>query len=1368
MKKILVAIALVCSLAGLSSPSGAWLLPFQNVSTIPAAPAITSGTPNANSTVSLAGTAVNNSTVAVYDGAGFLGNTTANGSGAWSFTSGGLIAGNYSFTATATTAGGTSNPSSPYAVTVQIPSAPVITSGLVNGNNSVTIGGTSVANATITPTYGSGPLGTTTANGSGTWSFTTQVLSVGTYLFTATQTTAAGTSGQSSPPYSVTVSGPVTGCAYSSTASVDGCANAPTSAPQTVTNGVTYGYCSTTTNTIPCQRQQANFFTGWANVSADNSSSPVGSYGQGVGGAVGQFSLSYLAQGTTPRSAYPSRPLWNVAGVEYPVGVDYGSYGNSSNPLKNPIDYALAHGNRITSGTGPGTYCTYGTTGCTFCNLVVENAVPVANGGATLYGIDCPSEAFQRSDATTLNLSGWDFSGNSGTHQQPGGIFLSVEFGGNSSHSCTISSNVFGSSAAGQAAGGVDPYVYASQLSAQGGCVNAVVSNNFFDQHSDSYFNHGGPQVDFESIVTWTGQYNYFGRGQIRPLTLQNVYTGCNQNITIKYNFLESHTYNYTQAHPDTIFTQCNTGVGVEHFTYLYDTNLQAGPLGGGYTLGLAGVFPTFSNPTFGIYPTIENSIFATGITHINLQGYTYSALQFTSLTGGGSGYAVGDTLTLTPTNSTNAVVVTPAMIKVTGVSSGAITSFDIINEGAYAVDGSTSFTQSTTSGSGSGATFGSPTWYGWMVVTTTPPIPNSYAGDSVWTNDASANRVNGTYRQIGANNIQGHSYGFEGFYALTSTVPSNYTQDATFTGSSATFGSANIIYNQSGEIINGASLMFLSSATSNGTPYFGDSIYTSGATVVNSSGKPVQIMACPSGAYGCGNATQSATFSGATWAGSSFTIAGTASGIGTGNLLVSGSGVVVDAAGFPVTVTACPGSCGSAGTYTLSAPPSSSPGSGTITAESSYYLVSGIPNPALTGATTYSTGYFQPASKIIGSGGYPDTFVGQTSGAVVKGFVQSVYNCPTSYCFTLTQGDPSTPLQPGEVITDMASGFGYVPSSAGVRISSDFRGLGTQTLYGGRAQYFFPNNAVDAIGSSGSPVNIYDIHGGGGSVYFYSGPGMLTILGSYSWSKTPLASPITVDSTFTSCGGVNTYNVSRGAFEISASCPLSSDFNDGDALYYGGAFVVDSSGNPVLLFHDSGFPPGSTYGEIGANEPSTGPTLLPGTYSVVNFNYRVDYTNSANPQAAFTFTGYAQGVIPPGAQVVVGGYQGEFIYNVLSSPAPTSNSFSLNIPSSVVNKGGVGPGVLEVISPYDYPSSNPLAQSPYQSAGLQNLTIQNNWFDTSGSQGCYGYDAASLFGTTTQGPDYMLTLPNGSNVAIGAPTVGLSAPICQGTGGSL
>ena len=131
----------------------------------PAAPVISTGVANSNASVTLTGTAPDGSTVTVSDGG-----TTALG------------------TATASSS-----------------RRPVISSGVVNSNQSVTLTGTAPDGSTVTVSDGGATaLGTATASSTGAWSFTTADLSAGSYAFTATDTTSAGTSAASSA-FDVTV-----------------------------------------------------------------------------------------------------------------------------------------------------------------------------------------------------------------------------------------------------------------------------------------------------------------------------------------------------------------------------------------------------------------------------------------------------------------------------------------------------------------------------------------------------------------------------------------------------------------------------------------------------------------------------------------------------------------------------------------------------------------------------------------------------------------------------------------------------------------------------------------------------------------------------------------------------------------------------------------------------------------------------------------------------------------------------------------------------------------------------------------------------------------------------------------------------------
>src|SRR6185436_10832318 len=177
-----------------------------------------------DNTLTLTGSAEANATVKVYDGATLLGSATANGAGAWTFTTGALANGGHSLTATATdVAGNTSAASSALSVTIDAsaPVTPVIASystdsgtvgdGVTN-DNTLTLTGSAEANATVKVYDGATLLGSATADGSGNWSYTTAALANGGHSLTATATDVAGNTSAASSALSVTIdaSAPVT------------------------------------------------------------------------------------------------------------------------------------------------------------------------------------------------------------------------------------------------------------------------------------------------------------------------------------------------------------------------------------------------------------------------------------------------------------------------------------------------------------------------------------------------------------------------------------------------------------------------------------------------------------------------------------------------------------------------------------------------------------------------------------------------------------------------------------------------------------------------------------------------------------------------------------------------------------------------------------------------------------------------------------------------------------------------------------------------------------------------------------------------------------------------------------------------------
>ncbi|HBO3965818.1 TPA: BapA prefix-like domain-containing protein [Pseudomonas aeruginosa] len=133
-------------------------------SSAPPAPVI-----NPSNGVVISGTAEAGATVTLTDAGGNpIGQVTADGSGNWSFTPGTPLANGTVIVATATDPTGNTGPQAATTVDAVAPPAPVI-----DPSNGVVISGTAEAGAKVILTDGNGnPIGETTADGSGNWSFT--------------------------------------------------------------------------------------------------------------------------------------------------------------------------------------------------------------------------------------------------------------------------------------------------------------------------------------------------------------------------------------------------------------------------------------------------------------------------------------------------------------------------------------------------------------------------------------------------------------------------------------------------------------------------------------------------------------------------------------------------------------------------------------------------------------------------------------------------------------------------------------------------------------------------------------------------------------------------------------------------------------------------------------------------------------------------------------------------------------------------------------------------------------------------------------------------------------------------------------------
>ncbi|AUM11350.1 Ig-like domain-containing protein [Ketobacter alkanivorans] len=217
------------NISGLQSPmSVAFNLVIDTAA--PVVPAITSMTTDTgvlgdlitgDNTLLFSGTSEADATIEVFIGGSSVGTTTANGSGVWTFDYSGttLSDGAYSITATAQDASGnTSVASSAYAITIDtgLPAAPAITAmttdtgvlgDLITGDNTLLFSGTSEADATIEIFIGASSVGTTTANGSGVWTFdySGTTLSDGAYSITATAQDASGNTSVASSAYAITI-----------------------------------------------------------------------------------------------------------------------------------------------------------------------------------------------------------------------------------------------------------------------------------------------------------------------------------------------------------------------------------------------------------------------------------------------------------------------------------------------------------------------------------------------------------------------------------------------------------------------------------------------------------------------------------------------------------------------------------------------------------------------------------------------------------------------------------------------------------------------------------------------------------------------------------------------------------------------------------------------------------------------------------------------------------------------------------------------------------------------------------------------------------------------------------------------------------
>ncbi|WBJ22608.1 hypothetical protein PALA36_03563 [Pseudomonas aeruginosa] len=163
-------------------------------SSAPPAPVI-----NPSNGVVISGTAEAGATVTLTDAGGNpIGQVTADGSGNWSFTPGTPLANGTVVNAVAQDPAGNTGPQGSTTVDAVAPNTPV-----VNPSNGNLLNGTAEPGSTVTLTDGNGnPIGQTTADGSGNWSFTPgSQLPNGTVV----NVTASDAAGNTSAPATTTV-----------------------------------------------------------------------------------------------------------------------------------------------------------------------------------------------------------------------------------------------------------------------------------------------------------------------------------------------------------------------------------------------------------------------------------------------------------------------------------------------------------------------------------------------------------------------------------------------------------------------------------------------------------------------------------------------------------------------------------------------------------------------------------------------------------------------------------------------------------------------------------------------------------------------------------------------------------------------------------------------------------------------------------------------------------------------------------------------------------------------------------------------------------------------------------------------------------
>ncbi|KNC17650.1 hypothetical protein AC790_01395 [Pantoea sp. RIT-PI-b] len=183
--------------------------------------AITNGGATNDNTPFLTGTAEAGSTIIIRDGTEILGSASVGSNGQWSFSSPQLDDGEHSLTTTVVDAAGNVGPASTaidFTVDTTVPTpatlvvsndnsgAPVLVpNGASTSDNTPLLSGAAEAGSLVTIYDGNVVIGSTTALGDGSWSFSSPVLTDGSHTLTATVTDEVGNVSAPSASFTVVV-----------------------------------------------------------------------------------------------------------------------------------------------------------------------------------------------------------------------------------------------------------------------------------------------------------------------------------------------------------------------------------------------------------------------------------------------------------------------------------------------------------------------------------------------------------------------------------------------------------------------------------------------------------------------------------------------------------------------------------------------------------------------------------------------------------------------------------------------------------------------------------------------------------------------------------------------------------------------------------------------------------------------------------------------------------------------------------------------------------------------------------------------------------------------------------------------------------